>query len=398
MTRNTPAIEGGNPVRKDFLPFHKPSIDEHEIREISSVLESGWLTLGPKTKEFESLLCSYLGARFVVAMSSCSEALLIGLEALGVGDGAEVITSPLTFASTIHAIVHSGASPVLADIEEDTFGMDPESAVELINERTKALLPVHFGGQLCCMEALLDLAEENDLAVLADAAHSFGAERGGKKAAVLGDAAAFSFYATKNITTGEGGCLATQSEETATKARMLSQHGIGRYAWERYRDRGSWYYDVELVGHKSNFNDLMAAVGIAQIAKADLLLERRRAIASRYIEALAGSPFIEIPRQAEGNEHTWHLFVIRLKLERLKITRDRFIEALAAENIGCSVHFIPIYRHPFFRGYLRDGDAFPICDRFFERCISLPIYPSMSDGDVEDVIEAIDRITCYYKK
>jgi dTDP-4-amino-4,6-dideoxygalactose transaminase len=391
-----PALEGGSPVREGFLSFHKPSIDESDLGSVAKVLESGWLTLGPETTAFEEGLRGYLGAEHVIAVSSCSEAMFLTLKAIELSPGDEVITSPLTFASTVQAIIHCGAVPVLVDVEEDTFGIDPSLAAERVGPRTKAVLPVHFGGQACRIKDIISMAREKNLFVLEDAAHSFGGEVEGKKIGTLGDATAFSFYATKNITTGEGGCVATNDDALAERIRKLGFHGISRDAWSRYADKGSWYYEVDLAGYKSNMSDMMAALGNSQLAKADRLRARRASIAEEYTKRLGGLPWLELPGVLEGNLHTWHLYVIRLRLDMLRVDRDRFIAALASENIGSSVHFIPVYKHPFFEPYAREGESFPRCEDFFARCISLPIYPAMTDRDVKDVVEALEKLGEWY--
>jgi dTDP-4-amino-4,6-dideoxygalactose transaminase len=398
MSKSIPAIEGGSPIRDSFLPFCRAPIDEGDIERVADTLRSGWLTIGPKTEEFETLLSAYLGVPHVIAVSSCSEAMFLALKALGVGPGDEVITSALTFASTVHSILHTGALPVIVDIEEETFGPDPREIEKKITAKTKALLPVHFGGQACCIEEICGIASRRDLLVVEDAAHSFGAAYKGKKIGRFGNATAFSFYATKNLTTGEGGSIATEDERLAGELRRLSYHGMSRDSWERYSDRGSWYYEVEVAGYKSNMNDILSSLGIAQLEKFNKIQERRSEIAAQYIDSLRSMPFFELPVVREGNEHTWHLFVIRLNLDALAVNRDAFMRALAAENIGCSVHFIPIHMHPFFGPYKKRNERFPKCDNYFDRCISLPIYPGMRDEDVQEVVDALDKLVSHYAK
>jgi dTDP-4-amino-4,6-dideoxygalactose transaminase len=394
--RDVPAIEGGVPVRAAPLQFSRTALDESAIEAVAETLRSGWLTVGPRTEQLELALARYLGVEHVVAVSSCSEAMFLALKALDIGPGDEVVTSCLTFASTVHSIIHTGAIPILVDIESESFGPDPERIKERIGDRTKAVLPVHFGGQACRIEEICDIAGRRNLAVVEDAAHSFGATAGGKQLGGFGDATAFSFYATKNLTTGEGGAVSTADGELARRLRLLSYHGMSRDSWERYADRGSWYYEVEVVGYKSNLNDILSSLGLSQMDKMDELLESRRAVAERLYAKLSGSPYFELPVERKGNRHTWHLFVVQLNLDRLTIDRDRFTQALAEENIGNSVHFIPVYRHPFFSPYGGTPSDFPACEAYFSRCISLPIYPDMSDGDVDDVVEALNKIAAYY--
>ncbi|MEJ2722142.1 MAG: DegT/DnrJ/EryC1/StrS family aminotransferase [bacterium] len=396
MNRHLPAIEGGAPVRRETLPFYRPSIDEGDIERVAEALRTGWLTLGPVTSEFESELARYIGVDNVVAVNSCSAAMFLALKALGIGPGDEVITSAMTFTSTVSAIVHAGATPVLADIEAETFGVAPDELQKRTTERTRAYLPVHFGGQACRIDEILDIARSRGVHVVEDAAHSFGASYNGRKIGTFGDATAFSFYATKNLTTGEGGCLSTADAGLADRLRLLSYHGMSHGSWSRYADRGSWFYEVDVPGYKFNMSDVLSALGLSQLEKVDELAAGRRAAARWYLERIGDSPYFELPRVRPGNEHTWHLFVIRIDPGTLTIDRAKFIQALAAENIGCSVHFIPIYRHPYYRTFSDDVTSFPVCEDYFSRCISLPIFPSMREQDVDDVVAAMNRIAAYY--
>ena len=391
-----PAIEGGLPTRGAALPFFKADIDDADIAGVVETLRSGWLTVGPKTERLERELASYVGARHAIAVSSCSEAMFLCLKALGVGPGDEVITSALTFASTVHAIIHTGAKPVLADIEEQTFGMDPAHVRSLITDQTRAIMPVHFGGQACAIEELRDIARAHGIAVVEDAAHAFGASASGRKIGSWGNATTFSFYATKNLTTAEGGAITTEDDALAEKLRRLSYHGMSRDSWTRYADRGSWYYEVEVPGFKCNMNDVQAALGLTQMAKIDDLLASRVKAATGLLARLRDCPHLTLPSVAAANEHTWHLFVVRLNTSQLRVSRDQFIKALTEENIGSSVHFIPIYRHPFFAPYGASPDTFPRTEDYFARCISLPLYPGMLSEDVEDVAVALEKLTGYY--
>lgn len=392
-----PAIEGGAPVRSETLPFFRVSIDERDISAVTETLRSGWLTVGPRTEELEARLREYFGVSHALTVSSCSEAMLLSLKALDIGPGDEVITSALTFASTVHAIVHTGAHPVLADIETETFGPDPDSISSKVTSRTRAVMPVHFGGQACRIQEICESAKEQGHYVVEDAAHSFGAFAGGTPVGRFGDATTFSFYVTKNLTTGEGGAITTMDDDLATRLRLLSYHGMSRDSWKRYTDKGSWYYEVEVSGFKANMSDMQASLGLSQLDRLDEMLERRRAIAGRFRSKLDGSRYFELPRERTGNVHTWHLFVLRIVPAALRIGRDEFIRALTAENIGSSVHFIPIYRHPFFEKYGASPDEFPATEDYFSRCISLPVFPSMTDSDVDDVVEALSRIADYYR-
>lgn len=395
---NPPAIEGGSPVRESFLPFFRPSIDSTDVEGVVAALESGWLTLGPVTQQFERALHDYIGARYVVAVNSCTAAMFLAMKALGIGPGDEVVTSALTFASTVESIIHAGAMPVLADIEMETFGVSPEELDRRTTSRTRAYLPVHFGGQACRIGEVMSLARARGVTVIEDAAHSFGAKHAGQNVGTFGDATTFSFYATKNLTTGEGGCIATNDEGLAGEVRSLSCHGMSEDSWARYSDKGSWYYEIDRVGYKFNMSDVLSALGIAQLRRIDHLLDGRRRVAAAYAEHLSGSPYFSLPRTLESNVHTWHLFVVLIETGRLQIGRDEFVRALAAENIGCSVHFIPVYRHPFFEKHTGAATPLPNCEEYFSRCVSLPIFPDMRNEDVLDVVEAMNRIAAYYAK
>ena len=399
MTRpqpDKPAIEGGTPVRTEPLPFFRASLTDADVDGVVETLRSGWLTVGPKTVRLEELLRDYLGVSHAIAVSSCSEAMFLALKTLGVGEGDQVVTSSLTFASTVHAIIHTGATPVIVDVETDTLGPDPDALEAAITPETRALLPVHFGGQACRIDDICKLARDRGLFVVEDAAHSFGARAGGKAVGGHGDAVAFSFYATKNMTTAEGGAVTTDDEALARKLRLWSYHGMSRDSWERYEDRGSWYYEVNVPGYKCNMSDLLAALGLSQMERIGTLLDNRRRVAGWYLDRLRGRDYLELPREADGNWHTWHLFVVQLCLDRLTIDRNRFIAALTEEKIGNSVHFIPVQKHPFFKPYLT-GEQYPVCEGYYSRCLSLPLFPDMTESDVDDVVAALDRIASFYR-
>jgi dTDP-4-amino-4,6-dideoxygalactose transaminase len=392
-----PAVAGGTPVRSTPLPFYRAAVGEDDIAAVTSALRSGWLTSGPRAVEFENRIRDYCGVGNAIVVSSCSEAMFLALKALDVGPGDEVVTSPITFASTVHAIIHTGATPVLADIERETLCVAPDAVRAAMGAKTRALLPVHFGGQACRIDEIVAMAAERGVDVVEDAAHSFGARVGDRRLGGVGHATAFSFYATKNLTTAEGGAITTNDDALAQRLRLLGYHGMSRDSWSRYSDRGSWYYEVEVPGYKCNLSDLHAALGLAQLERIDALLERRREIAAAMSAALAGCDAIELPRERPGNWHTWHLYVVQLRLDALRIGRDEFIKALRAENIGSSVHFIPIHRHPFFRPWLPRDANFPVSDDYYSRCVSLPIFPDMTAEDVHDVAAAVTRIAEYYR-
>jgi dTDP-4-amino-4,6-dideoxygalactose transaminase len=380
-------------VREKFLPVFAPTLDEEELNEVLDTLRSGWITMGPKTTKFEGLFADYVGSRHTIAVSSCTAGLHLALVAGGIGPGDEVITTPLTFCSTANVIVHQGAVPVLADVQADTYNIDPEELRKRITSRTKAIIPVHFAGHPCEMEGIKAIAEENGLLVIEDAAHAMGAKYKDRMICTVSEVTVFSFYATKNLTTGEGGMITTEDDELAERMRVLRLHGISTDAWKRYSAQGSWYYEVVFPGYKYNMTDVQAALGIHQLAKQERFLEVRQRYADTYDAAFEDLPEIVPPCVKEYVRHSWHLYVIRLELERLTIDRGQFIEALRKENIGTSVHFIPLHLHPYYKErYGFEKGDFPVAERIYEGIVTLPLYPKMSMEDVEDVITAVRKV------
>jgi UDP-4-amino-4,6-dideoxy-N-acetyl-beta-L-altrosamine transaminase len=398
IVENTSQGEAITPTRKEFLPFSLPEIGEEEIEEVAQALRSGWITTGPRTKEFERRIGEYLGAKHTIAVNSCTGALHVALAALGIGPGDEVITSPLTFCSTANVILHLGATPVFADIGQD-YNIDPAEIERRITPRTRAIVPVHYAGQPCRMDPILACAREHGLRVVEDAAHAIGATYRDRMIGTLGDATAFSFYAIKNMTTAEGGMIATADDELAERMRLLTLHGISKDAWKRYTSEGSWYYEVVYPGFKYNMTDIQAAMGLHQLDKLSRFLQVRSRYVARYNEAFGEMPEIYTPVVNDGVCHAWHLYVIQLDQDRLTINRAQFIEALRAENIGTSVHFIPVHLHPYYRdtfGFKR-GD-YPRAERVYDRILSLPLYPKMTERDVEDVITAVKRVVARHRQ
>ena len=393
---DTPVV--GVPVRQDFLPFSLPDIGPAEIEEVVDTLRSGWITTGPKTKRFEEQFRDYVGADYAIAVNSCTAALHIALAAADIGPGNEVITSPLTFCSTANVVVHLGARPVFADIGED-YNIDPSQVEQHLTPATRAIIPVHYSGQPCRMDELLACAHKNNLLIIEDAAHAVGARYHQTMVGAIGDITAFSFYAIKNMTTAEGGMITTNRYDLAEKMRLLSLHGISKDAWKRYTSAGSWYYQVIYAGYKYNMTDLQAALGIHQLARLEKFIATRRKYAALYDQAFGGMPEIQTPVVRPDISHAWHLYAIQLNLERLTIDRAQFIEALRAENIGTSVHFIPVHLHPYYRDMLgyKPGDL-PRAERVYERIISLPLYPKMTEQDVYDVIEAVNKVVSKHRK
>ncbi len=376
-----------------FLPFAQPDIGQEEIDEVVDTLRSGWLTAGPKVAAFEEAFRHVTGASHAVALSSCTAGLHLALLAAGIGPGDEVITTPLTFAATVNVILHVGARPVLADVRDDDYNIDPNEVERRTTPRTKALLPVHYGGQPCRMDELLALARERGLRVVEDAAHALGARYRGRPIGALSDAAVFSFYPIKNITTGQGGMLTTDDGELAQQVRLLSLHGLSRGAWDRYSEKGSAEYQVLAPGFNYAMTDIQAAIGIHQIARLEAFQARRRHLAGEYDRLLADLPEVIRPPVRDDVVHAWHLYPIRLDLERLCISREEFIAELRRRGIGTSVHFIPIHFHPYYRQTLdlRPGD-YPVAEAIFAGLVSLPLYPRMQDADVARVAAAIHEI------
>jgi len=385
------------PKRSEFLPFSPPTIGEEEIQEVVDTLRSRWISTGPKAKRFESEFATYLQAPGALALNSCTAALHTALQALGLGPGDEVITTPLTFAASVNVIEHVGARPVLVDVEPDTLNIDPRAVAAAITSRTRALLPVHFAGHPADLDPLRALAGAHGCAIVEDAAHALPACYKGRPIGSAGNPVAFSFYATKNLTTGEGGML-TADPEFLARARVISLHGMSRDAYKRYDEGGSWFYEVLLPGFKYNMPDIQAALGLWQLRKLAQFQQRRRDIVTEYDRAFGAEPALELPVTRPDVEHAWHLYVLRLRTDALTIGRDRFIQELTERNIGTSVHFIPIHIHPYYRDkYGFTPGSFPVAYRNYQRMLSLPLNPGMSERDVSDVIEAVLDVVRAYR-
>lgn len=375
------------------IPFHWPSIGQEEIDEVARTLKSGWLTSGARTAQFEQEFRAYAGAPYALGVNSCTAGLHLALAALNIGPGDEVITTPLTFCSTVNVILHVGATPVLADIGADG-NIDPALVSARINERTRAILPVHLAGLPCDMDAIQALARRHELFVVEDAAHAVGSHYNGRPiGSGPSDAVAFSFYATKNLTTGEGGMVTAQSEAVADAMKLWCLHGISKGGWERYTDRGSWYYEVLLAGFKYNLSDIQSAIGIHQLRKLEQFIAVRTRYAALYKRMLADVEEVELPPDNPACRHAWHLYSIRLNLDKLTIGRDEFIRALRDRGIGASVHFIPIPMHPFFAPFAgRPENQCPRAAALYPRLISIPLYPAMTEAQVEYVAQAVAAI------
>ncbi len=395
--------------RDTHLPFALPDITDEEIRAVTAVLRSGWITTGPEAKAFEQEFARYIGVRHAVAVNSCTAALHLALEALGVGEGDEVLTSTVTFTATAEVAEYLGARSRFVDVEGDTLNLSPDRVRDVIAReytrrdgewrhrdtggRLRAIVPVHYGGHPCDMDALLAIAGQYELTVVDDAAHALPASLGGRRIGALGCPTAFSFYATKTLTTAEGGMFCTDDDALADRVRLMSLHGISRDAWKRYAADGSWAYEVVEAGYKYNLTDIAAALGRSQLRRVEAMLERRRTIAARYTTEFASLPELEVPSERQGVGHAWHLYPIRLRLDRLSIDRARFIEELRKRQIGASVHFIPLHQQPFYaRRYEYRPHDFPVAEAEYPRLVSLPIYSRMSDGDAENVVAVVAEI------
>jgi len=384
--------------RQSFLPFSPPLIGEEEIAEVVDTLRSDWITTGPKVASFEAEFAAAVSAPKALALNSCTAGMHTALAVGRIGPGDEVITTPLTFAATVNVIEHVGARPVLVDVEPDTLTIDATQIAAAITPWTRAIIPVHYAGHPADMDPIHALAQVHRLLVLEDAAHALPAAYRGRKIGSGSNPVAFSFYATKNLTTAEGGML-TASPDFLARARILSLHGLSRDAAKRYEAGGHWAYEILAPGFKYNMTDIQGALGLWQLRKLARFQERRREVVAAYQAAFAADEALELPVERPWVEHAWHLYVLRLRLGTLRIGRDRFIEELGARNIGTSVHFIPIHLHPYYRDkYGYPAEAFPVAYDSFQRMISLPLNPRLSDQDVADVIEAVRDIVRAHRR
>jgi dTDP-4-amino-4,6-dideoxygalactose transaminase len=386
-------------IRQTFLPFHQPWVDDAGIKAVTEVLQSGWLTRGPRTEEFERAFRTYVGSRHAIGLSSCTAGLHLALVALGIGPGDEVITSPITFPATANVIVQQGARPIFADVEPLTLNLDPARVEAKITPRTRAIIPVHFAGHPCRMDAFMALAGRHRLRVVEDAAHAIEAWAGDRKVGGIGDFTAFSFYATKNLTTAEGGMLTTNDDELAEQARILSLHGISRDAWKRYAPDGPLHWETVSPGYKYNMFDVQAALGLTQLERLEEWWTMRGAYLRRYREGIADLPEVEMLGEQSGIRHANHLCVIVLDTDRLRIDRDEVMSALRAEGIGTGVHFRSLSLHPYYRRTFPapPGDL-AVAESVSERLLSLPLYPKMSADDLDDVLDALHRVIATHRR
>lgn len=396
MTSRTPACAGGTPVRSDYLVFGQPTISEEEIQEVADVLRSGWIGMGSRTLEFERMFADYVGAEHAVAVGSCTAALHLSLLGLDIGPGDEVITSSLTFAATVNAILATGARPVVVDVDRETMNIGPDRVRAALTPCTKAVMPVHFGGLPCDLAGLREVAEERGLHIVEDAAHAIGAVYEGQRIGGHGNPTCFSFYPNKNITTGEGGMITTADAGLAERLRVLRLHGLSSDAWKRYESRDLIVSVVTEMGFKYNMTDIQAALGVGQLGRLETFLEHRERIAAVYDERFTDLP-IDRQTRSTADRHGLHLYVILLRLEELTASRNEIVRALRAENIGVAMHYAPIHAHPFYEEELDvSGGDYPNAEWISERTVTLPMGPSMDDGDVQDVVTAVRSVLQHF--
>jgi dTDP-4-amino-4,6-dideoxygalactose transaminase len=381
-------------MRDTFLPFSTPTIDDEEINEVVDSLKSGWITTGPKVKRFEDAFKAYVGAPFAVSLSSATAGLHLTLLALGIKEGDEIITTPMTFASTVSMIILCGGTPVLADIEPGTLNIDVNEVRKKITPRTKAVIPVHFAGQSCDMDPIFALAREHGLTVIEDAAHAAGTEYKGKRIGSLDSISIFSFHPNKNITTGEGGMVCTADESLAEEISLMKFHGMSREAWKRFAASGTPNYDIIMPGFKYNMMDIQAAIGIHQLPKLDGFIDRRTEIAEFYNRELAGIDELALPTYAPYSQrHAWHLYTPLVRTEKLGIDRDAFMTELKKFNIGSGLHYRAIHHHSYYRDALKIPDtALPVASYASDRILSLPLFPKMTEDDAIDVVSAVKQV------
>jgi perosamine synthetase len=381
-----------NTSHKLQVPFHRASVGEEEAQAVSEVIRSGWLTMGPKTFEFEKEFAKYVGAKHAIAVSTGTAALHLALEAAGVRAGDEVLLPTTTFTATAEAVTYVGARPVLVDIDPVTMNIDSEDAARRITPKTKAIIPVHLGGQPCDMDEIEAIARMHHLRIIEDAAHALPSEYKGKRVGQISEFTCFSFYATKTLTTGEGGMITTENSEAAERMRLMRLHGIERDAWKRYRADGSWFYEVLEAGFKYNLTDLQSAIGLVQLAKCDAMWQARESVAQRYSDGFSSVDELVLPTIRPDRRTSWHLYVLRLRLDRLKRDRDSFIQTLQDRGVACSVHFIPLHLQPYYqRAYGYQPGDFPYAEEEYHSCLSLPIYPSLTDMEINHVIVAVRK-------
>lgn len=393
LTRSTKSLDGSVRSKDRFLVFGAPALGDEEIEELADCFQSGWLGTGPKVAKFENDFRDYKGARNAVAVSSCTAALHLSALAAGVGAGDEVVTTPMTFCSTVNAIIHAGATPVLADVDPVTMNISPSEIERKISPKTKAILPVHFAGRPCEMDEIMEISRKHGIKVIEDCAHAVETEYKGIKAGLFGDFGCFSFYVTKNITTGEGGMVVTRDDNDSARIKILGLHGLSKDAWKRFGDTGYKHYEVVECGYKYNMMDIQAAIGIHQLKRVEAYWLRRREVWDKYNTAFADTPLTLPAEPARDTRHAYHLYTVLVDETTAKITRDEFLERMAAENIGVGVHYMSVPEHPYYRKTFGwKPEDYPNAMQIGRKTVSLPISAALSDEDVNDVITSVRKI------
>jgi perosamine synthetase len=391
-----PAIAGGQPIRAFNLPYGRQFIDDTDISAVINVLRGDYLTTGPAVTAFENKIAEYVGAKYAVAFANGTAALHGAIFAAGIQPGDEVITTPMTFAASANCILYVYGTPVFADIQSDTYNIEPLSVARLVTPRTKAIIPVHYAGQPVDLDEILAIAKQHQLTVIEDAAHALGATYRGKKIGGFGDMTAFSLHPVKPITTGEGGVVTTNNEELFTRLFLFRTHGITRNSERLMNYHGPWYYEMQHLGYNYRLSDIHAALGISQMDKIDTFISRRKEIAERYTSAFENMPELIVPYQRFDRTSGWHLYVVRLNPSVCKVNRRDIFKALLAENIGVNVHYIPVYYHPYYQQLGYQKGICPNAEALYENIITLPLFPKMSNQDVADVIRAVHKVISYY--
>ncbi len=395
---NELAILGGKPTREKYLPYGHQWIDSDDINAVTAALKRDFITTGPTIEEFESTVAHYTDTKYAVAVSNGTAALHAACFAAGIGPGDEVVVTPLTFAASANCILYCGGHPVFADIDKKTYNIDPEEIEKLITDKTKAIIPVHFTGQPAEIDSINEIARKHDLTVISDGAHVLGAEYKGKMVGHQTDMTTLSFHPVKHITTGEGGMILTDDENYYKRLKIFRNHGITKDKHEMHSYEGPWFYEQQYLGYNYRMTDIQAALGISQMNKLDKFLDLRRKYVEMYNEAFCEMQELTIPYQLPYVNSSWHIYVLQLNLEMLNSTRREIYEALEKENIGVNVHYIPVYYHPYYRQMGYEKGICPNAEYIYQRIITLPLFPRMSEGDVNDVIRAVKKVINYYKR
>lgn len=396
---NNLAIFGGQPTREKYLSYGQQWIDESDIQIVVETLKSNYLTTGPKVREFEEKIAEYVGAKYAIAVVNGTAALHAACFAVGLKKGDEVITSPMTFAASANCVLYMGAKPVFADINAKTYNIDPIDIESKITEKTKAIIPVDFTGQAVDLDVVKEIAEKYNLIVIEDAAHALGTEYKGNKIGNLAHMTEFSFHPVKHITTGEGGAITTSDDELYKRLSLFRTHGISREkSLLVNKDQGSWYCEQLELGYNYRITDIQCALGISQFKKIDRFIHTRRKLVEKYNRYLLELDGVITPYEAEFSNSSWHLYIIQIELEKFKVGRKEIFEALKAENIGVNVHYIPVYYHPYYKNLGYNKGLCPRAESLYERMITLPLFPKMTDNDLQDVVKALEKVLTYYRR